>query len=92
MVACSQREEAVWDAMLNASYEALREAFDETQRTALLRAQRAWIAYRDANCALWYGLSDGTIRQNLAAGCLSDMTARRALELMELQAWPDGNQ
>jgi uncharacterized protein YecT (DUF1311 family) len=90
MAACSGRERAVWDAMLNAAYEALREAFDETQRTALRDAQRAWIAYRDANCALWHGLSDGTIRQNPAAGCLSDMTARRALELMEIQAWPEG--
>jgi uncharacterized protein YecT (DUF1311 family) len=90
MVACSERERAVWDAMLNGAYEALREGFDAIQRAALRDAQRAWIAYRDKNCALWYALSDGTIRQTLAAGCMSDMTARRALELMDLQAWPEG--
>ena len=90
MVACSERELAVWDAMLNASYDALRESFDETQADLLRDAQHAWIAYRDRNCDLWYGLSDGTIRQVLGAGCVSDATARRALELMEIEAWPEG--
>jgi len=45
-------------------------------------AQRAWIAYRDANCAMEYGLwGAGSMRQIAGADCQMRMTAERMLEL-----------
>lgn len=41
-----------WDEELNAVYQSLRRALDADGRAALLTAQRAWLAFRDAEFAL----------------------------------------
>jgi uncharacterized protein YecT (DUF1311 family) len=52
---------------------------------ALLRdAQRAWIAFRDADCAEAAGYwGDGTMRLVAGAECMMERTAGRTLELLE---------
>ena len=81
---CIQAETVVWDALLNETYGEVRRIFtaqDPSLATALRDAQRAWIAYRDAECGLeyarWIG---GTIRTIVAANCQMTETAERALE------------
>lgn len=92
---CLGRELEYWDGRLNAAYGALREieaAADAGMRElgatvpsmadALRDAQRAWIAFRDADCAYelsqWGGGSGG----GPATGrCLMQMTGERALAL-----------
>ena len=95
MMSCLIAERDVWDERLNNSYrEALNfagamdksdlEYFPEyaVRKDQLRAAQRAWIPYRDANCAMWYGLwGSGSMRQIEGADCLMQMTARRTLEL-----------
>lgn len=46
-------------------------------------AQRTWLAFREAQCAL-AGIEalGGTLEPLLVAGCMRDMTERRASELM----------
>jgi len=82
MVECSARETALWDERLNARYAALEEMLDPEAFAALREAQRAWLTFRDAECtfarALWSG---GTVAPVVAAGCLLDQTARRAIAL-----------
>lgn len=48
-------------------------------------AQRTWLAFRDAQCAL-AGLEalGGSLEPLLVAGCMSEMTERRAAELMTM--------
>lgn len=78
---CLQQQTTLFDKRLNAAYHALMEKQESAERkSALLRAERAWIAYRTANCG-WYGAHEGTIRQILAASCMLNMTRERALEL-----------
>jgi uncharacterized protein YecT (DUF1311 family) len=60
----------------------LKASENETQKNALLRAERAWLAYRTANCG-WYDAHEGTIREIYAADCMLDMTRARAVELEE---------
>jgi uncharacterized protein YecT (DUF1311 family) len=78
---CLQRLTGQWDKRLNAAYQTtLKASDDEAQKSALLRAERAWLAFRTANCD-WYGTHQGTIRTVYAANCMLDMTRGRAVEL-----------
>ncbi len=92
---CLGRETAAWDTLLNESYKvAVASAKTTDERlasdgiyepgvaAALVKAQRAWIAYRDAECDRRYELfKEGTIRTNIASDCVLELTAQRAIEL-----------
>jgi uncharacterized protein YecT (DUF1311 family) len=95
MTACTAAETEAWDRLLNEGYAeavllARRRALLEEEAGAtppphedLLRdAQRAWLAFRDADCeqeaALW---GEGSMRRIAAATCMLDRTATRTLEL-----------
>lgn len=85
MSACTSAETDVWDSYLNREYKARMATITADQKTALRDAQRAWIAFRDADCGLQYQMFiDGSIRSNIFTGCMLDMTARRALALRDL--------
>ena len=62
MVDCFTRQTKQADARLNAAYKAARARVPARQAAALQVAQRAWIAYRTANCRA-YALGEGTITQ-----------------------------
>jgi uncharacterized protein YecT (DUF1311 family) len=80
MVDCLNAKAAHWDKELTMAYrQALKDAVPE-QREPLRQAERAWIKYRDANCA-YYAAGEGTIARIDAAECLRRMTQARALEL-----------
>ncbi len=92
VVACVQAETAVWDRFLNREYKTTRAQLDQADSgqppvsEALLAAQRAWIAYRDAECSLAFERNrGGTIRSVAAASCLMRMTAQRSLELRDMR-------
>lgn len=98
MVACIAAESAAWDEILNDEYQATMSALraadameelappDLTRERALREAQRAWVAFRDAECrahhALWGG---GTLRQVVGANCVMVETAERAIELRQMR-------
>ena len=53
---------------------------------ALVKAQRAWIDYRDAQCdAFGFQARGGTMEPMLVAGCLAEETDKRTKELKELE-------
>ncbi|RKF14988.1 DUF1311 domain-containing protein [Roseovarius spongiae] len=88
---CIMAETQVWDAMLNEEYKAVRRMFrsegGEGLTVALRDAQRAWIAFRDAECGLAYSRwAGGSIRTIVAANCQLGMTAQRTLELRDMRA------
>lgn len=72
---------AQWDKRLNAAYQAALKASESPARkNGLVRAERAWLAFRTANCG-WYDSQEGTIRMIAGADCMLDMTKTRAVEL-----------
>lgn len=98
MADCISSETAAWDAILNEEYKATQAALAEQDsaggahildRTdALLAAQRAWIAFRDADCTARYAIwQDGTIRTIVGANCHLTMTASRAIELRDMRGF-----
>lgn len=90
IAACVMGEHAAWDAALNRAYQAARAHYraDRAAADSLRDAQRAWIAWRDAECAFQYDrYGGGSLRSIAAANCRMSMTAMRALELRAMPGW-----
>lgn len=90
ITSCITAETEAWDAILNAQYGQTREHL-RAQRPDLaehlLAAQRAWIAFRDADCALNYERwADGSIRGIVFANCVMVKTAERSIELRDMRS------
>ena len=99
MSSCLSAEGQVWDRFLNAEYKATMawsaaadedeaEYFPEfAKRVEHLRsAQRAWIAFRDAECALEYAQwGSGSMRTIAGTDCLMRMTAERTIKLLQMR-------
>lgn len=75
------------DARLNTAYRAAIEPLEGERRTQLRDAQRAWVAFRDANC-LFYRSGEGTIAAIEGNSCMVEVTRARAEEL-ERMSKPD---
>ncbi len=81
VIACYDREQAVWDDILNKSYQSLRKALDDDQQVKLRDMQRAWIASRDKTCGFLYDYFQGTMANPMIAACTSRATGMQALYL-----------
>ncbi|MEM9342215.1 MAG: lysozyme inhibitor LprI family protein [Pseudomonadota bacterium] len=96
MASCNTGEMLVWDFFLNTEYmntmdwakaadASEGENFPEfANRVESLRdAQRAWIAFRDAECGMAYAQwGAGSMRHISGTGCVLQMTAERTIELV----------
>lgn len=96
MASCNSGEMRVWDFFLNTEFKntmdwAKAADADEginfpefANRAESLRdAQRAWIAFRDAECGLAYAQwGAGSMRHISGTSCLLQMTAERTIELV----------
>ena len=99
MTFCFLGERDAWDVLLNQEYQnarAFAQSMDEQSKDffpeyavrddQVLAAQRAWVAFRDANCAMAYGLwGAGAMRQIAGAQCVMRMTAAQTLALRSYQ-------
>lgn len=93
---CSQLDYEVADKALNAQYQVTRQkmkTWDADMPTAqfkgaedaLVKAQRAWVAYRDAQCTSWgMQAAGGSMQPMLISSCQADLTRKRTDELKEL--------
>lgn len=98
MTFCTLAEHAVWDDLLNREYRTTRARlrdmdageFDPqfaVRADRLLEAQRAWIAFRDAECLLAYAeFGAGTMGRINGVSCELFMTSDRAIELKFMMA------
>lgn len=99
MSSCQNAESQVWDRFLNMENKATMawstvadedeaKHFPEFAKRAehLRSAQRAWIAFRDAECALEYAQwGSGSMRSIAGTDCLMRMTAERTIELLQMR-------
>ncbi|PDT02630.1 urease-associated protein [Rhizobium chutanense] len=96
MTSCEQERHAAADKALNEQYKKTRAAMVAIDKDidgdmkgaekALVKAQRAWIDYRDAECdAFGFQARGGTMEPMLVAGCLAEETDKRTKELKELE-------
>lgn len=70
------------DLALNNSYKALMGRLEDGNRDRLRDAQRAWLAFRDKECAFKaQGHDDAGIAKSAHEACLEELTAQRAGQL-----------
>lgn len=84
MVACISEEFEREDQRLNDNYQELRNQLSDSRQEQLLTAQRAWIAYKDANCDFYADPEGGTLARVSANSCVLTETTDRADELESL--------
>lgn len=95
MTLCAVQEHEAEDKKLNEQWAKTKKAvtdwdaaLDTDQRgavDALLRAQRAWIQYRDAHCDVeGFSVRGGTLEPAIIELCLAEVTRERTAELEDL--------
>lgn len=89
MNACAVQKYQETDAALNAAWKPAKSFADSIgEGDALLAAQRAWLAYRDAACAVQASpYKGGSIRPLIHVNCLTGLTAERTKMLLEFRAY-----
>lgn len=80
-VGCIAEELKVQDAALNAAYRQLAAGMNARQQAGLRNAQRAWIAFRDADCASRQDWEWGSMSTVAANFCMLRRTVERTIEL-----------
>jgi uncharacterized protein YecT (DUF1311 family) len=79
---CAARDYKISDAKLNGAYRALLAGVSATGRAKLQSAQRAWVAYRDAQCAFeTAGTSNGSVHPMVVLRCLDALTQMQTRRL-----------
>ena len=87
MIDCTGAELQIQDARLNAAYRKTMASLNARQKTKLQAAQRAWVSFRDPECASYEDEDWGTISRINASACVLRMTVQRT---MDLEAYPPG--
>lgn len=78
---CLEREQLVWDSLLNDAYKQLHDGLDADQQVKLRDMQRAWLDSRKRSCGFFYDFFQGTMANPMIASCENKETARRAIFL-----------
>ncbi|MDL2405345.1 lysozyme inhibitor LprI family protein [Rhizobium calliandrae] len=100
---CAQRDYDEADKALNEQYKRTRAAMVATDadldvdqkgaEEALIKAERAWVDYRDGQCeAEGFEARGGSMEPMLVSGCKATLTKQRTEELKTLADGPEGAQ
>ena len=82
IIECLASHFNLMDGDLNRTYQDLRAGLNNAETGKLLKAQRIWIKFRDAECArIANYASGGTMAPILELGCLMKLTERRIGDL-----------
>lgn len=78
MIECIGDEFTLQDRRLNALYKEALKTLPATRRGALTHAQRAWLAFKNAECEFVFDPDGGSAARISANDCALRMTAERA--------------
>jgi uncharacterized protein YecT (DUF1311 family) len=81
---CAAIERQIWDAWLNRWYGEALKKIPATAVDKLKAAQRAWIPWRDAGCAVDSTLQPWPLGDDNEETCLMEETASRAFDLRDM--------
>ncbi|MEB6378978.1 lysozyme inhibitor LprI family protein [Leclercia adecarboxylata] len=89
---CTAQHYQAADKTLNQTYQAVIKRADAPQRELLKKAQQAWIALRDADCAfIGSGTEGGSVQPMIVNQCLADKTHEREAYLASLMQCEEGD-
>lgn len=92
MTICAGEDFSTADAKLNTTYQNLLGEADDKGKTLLKTAQRAWVTFRDAECA--YSTQDsegGSIHPMEVSQCLTKLTESRIKQLAATSTCSDSD-
>ena len=78
---CQKADLAQAEIRLKAAYDRAMGALPPDQRAKLLEAERRWVAFRQADCEVYYGRQTGTIAGIEAGDCLIQHAKDRTRDL-----------
>lgn len=89
MIQCAYQSQQRVEKKLNATYKATLAQLDRNRATAvkakLIKAQRAWIQFREADCdAAFEMYFPGTMSTQIRIGCMEERAEQRIRELEQL--------
>jgi uncharacterized protein YecT (DUF1311 family) len=83
---CADKDYRAADAVLNKTYKTAMDGLDGDGRELLKASERAWVAFRDAECKYEAAPNEGgTIYPLIYSGCLTRLTKARTAQLKEGQ-------
>lgn len=91
---CADRAAKAADAELNTVYRQVQSRLKDSPEghKGLVAAQRAWIAFRDAECRFAAsGVGGGSAMPMVMSNCLAQVTRRRADDLKAWLSCPEGD-
>lgn len=92
MTICAGADLATADAKLNTTYQSVLGEADDKGKTLLKTAQRAWVAFRDAECAYSTQASEGgSIHPMEVSQCLTKLTENRIKQLAATSTCSDSD-
>ena len=92
MNACAAARMRAADSGLNAAYGAVLHRLAPAAQTRLREAERAWVAFRDAECAFRASGSDGgSAAAMVATDCRRELTEARAKSLGGMRVCEEGD-
>ena len=83
-ISCQQAELDIQDKRLNQHYKALLKNLNAERQEELKVAQRAWLAFRNTNCAFYLDPEGGSMHRVLSSDCVLSQTTNRANELKDM--------
>jgi len=81
---CAAIERQIWDGWLNRWYAEALKKIPAAAVDKLKAAERQWVAYRDAGCAVDAELHAWPLGEDNEQTCLMEETASRALDLRDM--------
>ncbi len=78
---CQKAGLAAADARLNAVYRKILALLPADQQEKLRKSERAWIAFRDADCDVYIGKETGTMASIDVGACVIARTGERVVTL-----------
>lgn len=92
LATCTAKDAASADAALNAVYKALAGRLAPADQQRLRDAQRAWIPFRDKECAFrTQPYADGSVYSSLVGTCKAELTEARLTQLQHQLQCPEGD-
>lgn len=90
--ACTAQQYQAADKKLNQTYQAAMKRAAAPQKELLKKAQQAWIALRDADCAFaGSGSEGGSVQPMIINQCMSEKTTEREAFLASLMQCEEGD-
>ncbi|VVD97545.1 hypothetical protein PAQ31011_01966 [Pandoraea aquatica] len=89
---CAMDAYKVSDKKLNQAFQTLNNKLSPQGKTALQKSQRAWIAWRDAQCTLeTMGSEGGTIHALVFTSCIDELTKEQTKRLDKMNNCEEGD-